>query len=341
MKRYMQTKMAVAGAAAGLALNAAAPAIANDSVGHLAAGGIELGRTGDIEMREEDLYVSAKEIRVRYRFFNKSARDIETLVAFPMPEVPAPSDVENYAIPFEDAANFLGFETAADGKPRKIDIEQRAIALGIDRTALLRNLGVPLEPFSPKAQAALSALTDDAKSELEKLGLVRVESSNDAENFTKAYFPMWRLRATYHWTETFPAGREITIEHRYKPSVGASAGTIVGVPGIEADALDDYRERYCLDAGFLKAATAAHQASKAAGKLGLAEQRIGYILSTGANWAGPIKVFHLTIDKGNSEHLVSFCGEGIEKTSPTTFELKKKDYWPDKNLEVLILKPVE
>ena len=70
-------------------LACAHPAFANDSTGHLSAGGIVLGRSADIEMRSEDLYVSTAEVRVRYRFFNGSDKDITTLVAFPMPDVAA------------------------------------------------------------------------------------------------------------------------------------------------------------------------------------------------------------------------------------------------------------
>ena len=59
-----------------------APAAANDSVASMGAGGLVFQRTDGIEMRSEDLYVSAREIRVRYHFFNRTDRDIGTLVAF-------------------------------------------------------------------------------------------------------------------------------------------------------------------------------------------------------------------------------------------------------------------
>ena len=65
----------------------AAPAAANDSVASMGAGGLVLGRTDGIEMRSEDLYVSAREIRVRYRFYNRTDQDISTLVAFPLPDL--------------------------------------------------------------------------------------------------------------------------------------------------------------------------------------------------------------------------------------------------------------
>lgn len=67
------------------------------------------------------------------------------------------------------------------------------------------------------------------------------------------------------------------------------------------------------------------------------ENWISYILETGANWAGPIGVLHITVDKGRPDNLVSFCGEGVSKTGPTTFEMTYRDIYPSGNLEVLLL----
>ena len=69
-----------------------------------------------------------------------------------------------------------------------------------------------------------------------------------------------------------------------------------------------------------------------------AEERIDYILRTGANWSGPIGQFHLTVDKGEPGSLVSFCGQGIKKTSDTKFEMSKTNFSPEGDLAVLILK---
>ena len=67
------------------------------------------------------------------------------------------------------------------------------------------------------------------------------------------------------------------------------------------------------------------------------EERIDYILRTGANWSGPIGQFHLTVDKGNPTSLVSFCGQNVKKTGDTKFEMSKTNFSPDGDLAVLIL----
>src|SRR5262245_54336329 len=76
----------------------AAPACANDSTAELATGGLVLTRNDDIEMRAEDLFVSAREISVRYRFFNRASRDVTVLVAFPMPDVTIEHQDQNISV---------------------------------------------------------------------------------------------------------------------------------------------------------------------------------------------------------------------------------------------------
>jgi len=36
---------------------------------------------------------------------------------------------------------------------------------------------------------------------------------------------------------------------------------------------------------------------------------------------------------------VSFCMDGVRKVSPTRIEVSKVDFWPEHNLDVLILTP--
>jgi hypothetical protein len=82
--------------------------------------------------------------------------------------------------------------------------------------------------------------------------------------------------------------------------------------------------------------------SGAGGEAGglLPETTVGYILKTGANWRSPIRNFRLVVDKGSPDNIVSFCGTGIRKISPTQFEMQRTNWRPDRDLRVLILQPV-
>jgi hypothetical protein len=72
-------------------------------------------------------------------------------------------------------------------------------------------------------------------------------------------------------------------------------------------------------------------------KPGTFEEYLSYVITSGANWAGPIGTFRLVVDKGDST-LVSFCGDGVRKIGPTTFEMTAKDYTPKRDIDVLFIK---
>jgi len=119
---------------------------ANNSTAGLAAGGLVLTKSADIEMKSEDLYISEKLVRVRYSFVNTSPKDLTVTVAFPLPDIDANGHDDNMDVPVESATNFLGFTTMVDGKLVKMQVEQKALVDGVDCTAVLLKHHVPLAP---------------------------------------------------------------------------------------------------------------------------------------------------------------------------------------------------
>lgn len=316
------------------------PAQANDSTAHLAAGGLVLSRTDAIEMRSEDLFVSTEKIRVYYRFYNRTENEITTLVAFPLPDITAPSDENNFVIPrSEQAVNFLGFETKVNGKPIAMKVEQRALALGVDRTALLEKLSLPVAPHIAALPELLAKLSPPSLEELYELGMIKYEEygAGPGLQLARRIQPLWSARTTYYWKQVFPAKQEVAVEHIYQPSVGGSVQTSIGADFATNETIQDYENRYCIDPLFLRAAKAMQKKHAMTGGGIVSESRLEYVLKTGANWAGAIQKFRLTVDKGEPNNLVSFCMDGVRKVSPTHFEVTKTDYWPQRNLEVLIL----
>jgi hypothetical protein len=314
----------------------ATPALANDSTAMLATGGLVLVKTDDIEMRSEDLFISMEKIRVVYRFFNKSATDVTTTVAFPMPDLEF-SDNFDIAIPNPDSPNFLGFQTIVNGRPVTADIEQRAFATdGTEHTELLRKLGLPIG--GPDIDAALRRLPRDRWDELVRLGLAEIEE-DDLGKGTKQLSPRWTLKTKYFWQQTFPARSELVIEHRYRPSVGGTVQTPFGDPEeAKEDRYPQLLKAYCVDQNLLATLERARRAPGAQGRPPYSQSTIHYVLTTGANWAGSIQDFRLVVDKGDPSHLVSFCGEGVRKIGPTQFEMRKTNFTPKADLLVLILK---
>jgi len=128
-----------------LALSIATPICANDSSAELATGGLVLTKSNDIEMQSEDLFISMKEIRVQYHFYNDSSRDITTQIAFPMPDIPYDAVID-YVIPTNDPENILGFTTLVNNRLIATLVERKAFLNGKDETEVLRSLDVPPAP---------------------------------------------------------------------------------------------------------------------------------------------------------------------------------------------------
>lgn len=318
---------------------AAAPALANDTMAELKTGGLTFVRTPEVEMTREALFISPAEIRVDYVFTNTSEKDVSGLVAFPMPDIGG-DPYANIAIDDFETDNYLAFTAAQDGKAVAVNLQQRAYAAGIDIAEDLKAAGVPLLPFAKATKAALEALPQEVAADWIARGLIFIDTYDTDGTGMKDYrTPLWSLKSVYWWRTTFPAGKEVTVQHRYKPSVGGTVGISFLEDGEAKGArYEDYVKRYCIEGDIVRRAMEADRDMRA-GKPYLFENWISYILTTGANWSGPIKDFSLTIDKGAPENLVSFCGEGVKKTGPTTFEMTAKDFSPDKDIDILLLKP--
>ena len=99
------------------------------------------------------------------------------------------------------------------------------------------------------------------------------------------------MRTTYHWLQIFPAKREVVVEHSYIPSVGGSPHTAVGTDYATREMMQDYTRRYCMHPPFPRAARKLVTRNAAAGNVVVSELRLGFVLETGANWAGPIGRF--------------------------------------------------
>lgn len=319
----------------------AGTARANDTTAALEAGGLVFVPNEDVEMRSEDLFISEKEVRVSYVFHSTADKDTTVLVAFPMPDVMRLE--QDVAVPNPGSANFLDFVTQVDGKPVDTKVEQRVTAFGLDRTQFLTDLKVPLNPLAADTLTALDALPEDKQKTLIELGLARRDDYDVGKGMEHHLAPLWTLRTTFYWLQTFPAQKDLKVEHRYKPSVGMSVGTILGseVKG-EPDfvkLIKEQREKYCVEPQLTAILQKAAREAEKRNLIAYSEAFIGYVLKTGANWNGPIRDFTLTIDKGATDNLVSFCGTGVKKIGPTTFQMKAKDFWPQSDLEILILKP--
>ena len=223
-----------------------------------------------------------------------------------------------------------------DGKPITLTINERIAIDGKDVSKRLTELKLPrrwfedyqwLEALQKRPETELRALADE--------GLL-AQNINGWE-----WLPRWQLVTEISRAQVFPAGRTITVEHSYAPQTGGSVGggLLKDSRAAYPEAIDYYKKRWCVDDFFLRGFDRRNAQKNRNGEEAYhGETWIGYILSSGANWKGPIKDFRLVVDKGSTDNLVSFCMDGVKKIGPTQFEVRKTNYEPNQDLNILIVK---
>jgi hypothetical protein len=320
-------------AAALVALAAMPAAWANDSSAEKAAGGLVLRQSRDIDMVSEDLFVSPAQVRVHYVFRNRSARPVTTIVAFPMPDRDLIYEMES------EVSYPADFHTMVEGRPVRMSVERKAMVHGVDRSAALVRLHIPIAP--PAGERAsfiadlIARLPRADQQSLARLGLI------DAESFSipaGQILPSWTVRETWFWQQVFPAGHVLDVVHTYTPGVGGTSGVPLASEGYRNSADGRLAQaEYCTDRDFLASIDRLQQrAMREQGNYPM-EQRLRYILTTGGNWRAPIGDFHMVVDKGRADAIMSFCGDGVRRISPTQFEVRHRNWRPDRDLAVLIV----
>ncbi|WP_339913215.1 DUF4424 family protein [uncultured Brevundimonas sp.] len=303
----------------------APPAAANDTVASLKAGGLVFERTDGITMLSEDLFLSMNEVRVTYRFLNHTDEGIETIVAFPMPDI-EPDWMGSIRGPIPDPMRALPFITRIDGYSVDTQVEQKAMLNGVDVTRRLQRLGLPLNPYWDALEGPVADLSEAQIAKLVADGLLDSNIHNDG---VRTSIGLWTLKTTHYWTQYFAPGAEIEIQHLYIPVPGGTSATR---DWRNEEIPDHYRDEYCVDEAVRSAI-----ADKQADETQMPETWLDYTLVTGANWSGPIRDFRLVVDKGSTNNVVSFCGQGVRRIGPTQFEVRYTNYTPTRDLNVLIV----
>jgi Domain of unknown function (DUF4424) len=297
---------------------------ANDSESELAIGGLVLKQSDSISLDSEDLYLSQDLVHVKYRFTNTSDKDITTLVAFPLPDAPGEENGKGMV----DFRTQLEFKTTVDGKPLQLDYVQQAFFNGDDVSARLVGIGIPLPEGDDAFHRTINALPEAARRQLIADRLIEPAGSDGNPLWTAK----WTLRTTVTRQQAFPAGKTITVEHKYRPMAGGSVGGALEPDYRGEDWHKSQVRKYCIEDSWFKTFDKRRQKTP-----GYSEAWLGYILKSGANWKGPIRNFRMVIDKGKPETLVSFCADGVKKISSTQFEVRKTNFEPDKDVNILFI----
>src|SRR4051812_48014192 len=233
-----------------------AAALADDSTAALGAGGLQLTKAAQMRMASEDLAISPDAVRIRYEFVNDSGKNIDTLVAFPLPDIDA---YEFWGTPIgkitADPVNFVGFKVTADGKPVAVKMEQKAMQDGRDVSGLVRSAGLPVNVVSGQNYQRFDKLTPAQRKILKDAGIAEVDGNQGIAK--------WIVQPRFYWMQHFPAHKTVTIEHSYKPVTGGAFFSEYDLKAATGSKDDYWKKKYCMDSGTvakLRALLAAHKA---------------------------------------------------------------------------------
>lgn len=300
---------------------------ANDAASAVGAGGVVLRDERRISMQKERLEIRflgetaagtpLAAVEVEYAFLNESAEDVTTEVAFPVPEYREHSEA------LGGPMDLGGFRAWVDGKEIRVEKQVRALVDGKDHAAVLSKLGVDIEnhgQFRP----------DDSPNQLSRLGASDARQLIALGLIDEERWPRWKVAITWHWTQTFPAGKIIRVRHAYTPAAGFSySGDIREYVRSLPDACADEAQIRVLEARRSKMSKASGGTTPA-----IFGMWVDYILTTANTWKTPIRDFELVVERPEG-HTVSFCWDGkVEKVSARSFSAKAKDFIPKRELAV-------
>ena len=319
--------------AAAAAFLFASQVAADDSSAALGMGGVVFTQSPDIRMTDEDLKISPKSVSIRFVFANESGKDIDTVVAFPLPDINT-AEFSNSPIGTvtNDPVNFVGFSVREDGHPIAVSVEQRAYLNGRDVTQAIKSAGLPVNIISGDGYKLLLALPPAKRKVLTAADLAEYDDNNNA-------LPHWIVRTRFYWHQHFPTGKSVVLDEHYQPVTGQFF--FGGGDFAQGGGGDDAWKAYCIDdvtrAALRKRVAAKLKADPQAGGY-LNGYETDYVLSTGNNWKGPIGRFHLTLDKLKPDSVLSLCWDGkLKKTGATSFEDTRENFAPKSDIKLLVV----
>jgi hypothetical protein len=328
------------------------PVHANDSAAATGAGGIHFQKTAGIVMEKEELFISLDQVKVSYIFKNITGKDITVNIFFPLPpqmeisaqtswdkEVREEMGVDQKEIPFEN------FSVLVNGQKIPFKTEIRALQNGQDITQVFHKNKLPLSPLLatcayPMAEEAANKACEDRMAQYKNLGLLSASGK-----------PLWQKQTHYHWPQTFPKGQIVKIEHSYRPARGSFFFEVTSERPPMESMLEQLLPRgawikqFCpwetlpLKENFIPWLIQQFQnASKSKKTSILIFYEVDYILTTGANWEGPIRDFTLTVEYPKGGTLAScwpFNQQDIKVVGDNRIQIHEKNFTPWKDLKIL------
>lgn len=342
---------------------------ANDSAAAIGAGGIQFHKTAGIVMEKEELTITPDLIKVFYAFKNVTDHDITVDLFFPLPiqsEVSAQKTWDKEILDEMNGQNkrnnpkhdtsylfekvpFENFSVTVNGQKVPFKMEVRALQNEKDITNLFRDHKLPLSPVLATCDYTMADVKDvkaceERMKQYKNLGLLSAERT-----------PLWKKQVHYHWMQTFPKGQTVKIEHSYRPARGSFFFVPDPVrPPMEALieqllSRGDWIAQFCpwqsikIKENFIPWIMREFQeGTKSKENPTIMFYEVDYILTTGANWEGPIRDFTLTVEYPKGGTVAScwpFDSNEIKDIGNNQIQYHQKDFHPQQDLKILFGEP--
>ena len=246
-------------------------------------------------------------------------------------------------------ASFSNFKLIVDGISQSYNFEPHAIhADGRDITSLLLANDIPLSATLVEGFMGEGHLIDrdpKLKEKIAKLGLL-----NDKDKV------QWQLQINYVWQQIFPSQKTIHVTHSYRPHpgqhwfIGKLSGSLKDVElghrdEVKPDQLEiKEMKNYCPTSANVSAIEAMFVPENVpkdkynTDKIYYRAKEVRYILTTGANWKGPIKKFRLEIVPPLPSTIVMTCfPKPLQKNAQGNYTVEFENFTPESDLKILFV----
>lgn len=330
---------------------------ANDSAAAIGAGGIQFHKTEGVVMEKEDLIITPEHVSVVYIFKNVTEKDITVDLFFPLPtqsEISAQQTWDKEVLDEMKAQNkqhnsdqipFENFSVKVDGQKVPFKTEIRALQNGKDITSLFQTHKLHFSPVLAACDYPIAG-EKEAKACGERMNRYKAFGLLSPEGK-----PLWQKQVSYHWTQTFPKGKEVKIEHSYRPARGSffleRQANRPPMESLIAQLLSrgEWIEQFCpwqdlnIKENFVPWIIKKFQEkSKSSENPVMMFYEVDYILTTGANWDGPIRDFTLTVEYPKGGTVAScwpFDQTEIKDIGNNKIRFHQKDFKPEQDLKIL------
>lgn len=269
--------------------------------------------------------IALDRVTYAYRFRNKGATVLNLAASIALPDIEVSSERSTvYALPSQTPENPVNLTVQSGGKTIPTTPYMQALALGIDRIAELKADNLPLIPFGPNVEKALSDAKPETLARLESLGLV---TPRDPADPGSAVVADWSLHVVHGWTQTLAANATTDVLVAFAPIKALYTVDQGSLSGFDA-----LKDQVCLTPqtmAAIKGLLAGKDATADIADLTLANEGPARWLDNPAA--------SVAVRKPSLDSIVSFCGMDPATQSQSVVKGKLESNAQSNGLRVLII----